>query len=214
MKRRLGLLLLVALTVSCSGRRPRTGPPPGPEPVPLEGIASWYGLEEKGRPTANGEPMDPERMTAAHRTLPFGTRLRVTDLDTGKSVEVVVNDRGPFVEGRILDLSYASARELGILGRGLARVRLTLLGEDPHSARRWRVQVGSFLVERRAWELSRALQEEGYEPVVVSTYDEASSRYYRVWVGKFEEREEAQRLAERLSRAGRWAVPVATSAAP
>ena len=91
------------------------------------GIASWYGPGFHGKRTASGEVYDMYAMTAAHRTLPFGTIVRVVDLDTGRSVVVRINDRGPFVEGRVIDLSYAAAVELGMVRKGLARVGLQIL---------------------------------------------------------------------------------------
>jgi rare lipoprotein A len=93
-----------------------------------EGDASYYGPGLYGQRTASGEVLRPGTLTAAHRTLPFGTCVRVTVLNTGRSLEVRINDRGPFVAGRILDVSEAAARALGILGKGLARVRLTPCG--------------------------------------------------------------------------------------
>ncbi|MCD6128278.1 septal ring lytic transglycosylase RlpA family protein [Candidatus Bipolaricaulota bacterium] len=92
------------------------------------GIASWYGPGFHGKITASGEPYNMYAFTAAHRTLPFGTVVRVVDLATGRSVVVRINDRGPFVAGRIIDLSYAAAEALGILPRGTARVGLVVLG--------------------------------------------------------------------------------------
>lgn len=85
-------------------------------------MASYYGTEFQGHMTASGQRFDWHKMTCAHRTLPFGTRLRVTNVRNGRSVVVVVNDRGPFVRGRILDLSLAAARELGMIERGSAKV--------------------------------------------------------------------------------------------
>lgn len=90
----------------------------------LQGVVSWYGKELAGRPTASGEIFDPDEMTAAHRELPFGTRLKVTLLSSGKSVEVRVNDRGPFAHGRILDLSAAAAKLIGLGGVGEARIEI------------------------------------------------------------------------------------------
>lgn len=92
-----------------------------------EGEASYYGDELAGRPTASGEPFDPARLTAAHRTLPMGTRLRVTNVRNGKSVVVRVNDRGPFSGNRTLDLSYAAARQIGMIQTGASRVRMEIL---------------------------------------------------------------------------------------
>jgi rare lipoprotein A len=147
--------------------------------------------------------MDPERMTAAHRTLAFGTVVRVTAVETGHEVEVVINDRGPFVRGRIIDLSFGAARELGIVEQGVARVRVEVTGLDGNLAeRRWRVQVGSFEEATRARELSTRLRAEGYSPVVLSPFEEGFRRFHRVWVGAFYERGDAERLANRLTREG------------
>lgn len=91
-------------------------------------MASWYGPNFVGRPTANGETFDPGQLTAAHKTLPFDTRVRVTNLDNGRAVVVRINDRGPFKPGRIIDLSRAGAEAIGLVGSGLARVRVELAG--------------------------------------------------------------------------------------
>ncbi len=91
------------------------------------GLASWYGDPHHGRPTASGEMFDKTKPTAAHRALPFGTRVAVTNLDNGRTVEVRVNDRGPFVNGRLIDLSEAAARNLGGIGAGLMRVRVRVV---------------------------------------------------------------------------------------
>ena len=92
-----------------------------------DGQASYYAEELAGQPTASGEPFEPEALTAAHRTLPLGSRIRVTNLRNDESVIVRVNDRGPFAKRRVVDLSKAAAREIGMLKRGTARVRLELL---------------------------------------------------------------------------------------
>jgi rare lipoprotein A len=121
-RRRLQWALALALLVSCV-RVPSSS---------LDGFvevgeASFYGAHLGGRKTASGAKLDLGAFTCAHRTLPFGTKVRVTDLDTGRSTDVVVNDRGPFVRGRIVDLTPAAAQELGYLKRGLARVRIERL---------------------------------------------------------------------------------------
>ncbi len=92
------------------------------------GSASWYALD--GRKTANGERMNSRAMTAAHRRLPFGTRIKVTNLRNGRSVIVRINDRGPFAKGRILDVSKAAARRLGFVGRGHTKVKISVLGRS------------------------------------------------------------------------------------
>ncbi len=125
----------VVLVTACAHRQPRTGEPSAagevrgpqeeaPAPRAEEGLASYYGQRHKGRRTASGSIYDPAQLTCAHRTAPFGTRLRVTDLETGRAVIVTVTDRGPFVRGRVVDLSLAAARELGMVHRGVARVRV------------------------------------------------------------------------------------------
>lgn len=91
------------------------------------GLASWYGEQFAGRPTANGEIFDPEGLTAAHRTLPLGTRVRVTNLENRRQVVVRINDRGPYIRGRIIDLSRGSARRLGYLNQGLTKVRIDIV---------------------------------------------------------------------------------------
>jgi rare lipoprotein A len=93
----------------------------------LEGYASYYADEFNGRPTANGETFDMNALTAAHRTLPFNTRLRVLNLENGRSVVVRINDRGPFKDDRTIDLSLAAAKEVGLILNGTARVRLEVL---------------------------------------------------------------------------------------
>jgi rare lipoprotein A len=104
-------------------------PPPQPTLVVITGRASWYGEAHHGLLTASGERYDMNALTCAHRSLPFGTRLRVVNLDNDRVVEVRVNDRGPMVAGRILDLSYAAARTLGAVGTGVIPVRITVLSE-------------------------------------------------------------------------------------
>lgn len=118
-------LLLIS---GCSLVTRPTPPPSFPETGQTEtGIASWYGPGFHGRTTANGETYDMEAMTAAHKTLAFGTMVRVDHLDNGRSVRVRINDRGPFVDGRIIDLSRRAARELDMLGAGIARVRVIVV---------------------------------------------------------------------------------------
>lgn len=91
------------------------------------GIASWYGEEFHGKRTSSGEIYNMYAMTAAHKTLPFGTKVLVVDLDTGRSVIVRINDRGPFIHGRIIDLSFAAAKKLGIVKKGIARVGIKIV---------------------------------------------------------------------------------------
>ena len=125
---RLLLPLAVLLAAGCARAvRPSEPVPVAVEAAPevtTEGLASWYGAQFAGKPTASGEPFDPTALTAAHRTLPFGTCVRVTAVTTGKSVQVKINDRGPFVAGRLIDLSEAAAAQLGLTLEGVGAVRL------------------------------------------------------------------------------------------
>jgi len=98
------------------------------------GEASWYGPGFNGKKTANGETFDDSKFTAAHKTLPLGSKAKVTNIDTGGSVEVEINDRGPYVNGRIIDLSHAAAKALGIIDAGIAMVRVELLSVSSKSA--------------------------------------------------------------------------------
>lgn len=109
-----------------------TAPPTREEMEPLRGIASWYGEEFSGRTTANGEIFDPTQLTAAHRTLPFGTVLDVTNALTGQTVRVRINDRGPYIGGRLIDLSYAAAQKIGLIAPGIGEVdiKVVRIGSD------------------------------------------------------------------------------------
>ncbi|MBI3767482.1 MAG: septal ring lytic transglycosylase RlpA family protein [Deltaproteobacteria bacterium] len=123
---RAALLVLLA-AAGCSVAR-HEAPPPGPVQV---GIASWYSGGFRGSATSSGERFERDEFTAAHPSLPLGTRARVTNLANDRSVVVRINDRGPFVHGRVLDLSYGAARALGIVRCGTARVRIEVLGWTP-----------------------------------------------------------------------------------
>lgn len=99
------------------------------------GVASWYGDHWQGRLTAGGKPFDDRKLTAAHRTLPLNTRVRVTNLETGRSVEVTITDRGPYVDGRVIDLSAAAAKRIGMVKEGLVPVQITTVAvPDPVAA--------------------------------------------------------------------------------
>jgi rare lipoprotein A len=115
------ILLMMALAIAaCSSQ-----PPVRPEPsYQAQGLASYYAANLHGRKTASGEIYHKDKFTAAHRFLPFGTRLKVINLDNGCEVQVRINDRGPFVQGRIVDLSFAAAQELQMLDQGVVRVRV------------------------------------------------------------------------------------------
>ena len=112
------------LVASCSVQRPEEPAPPTPPARGEVGVASWYGGSLNGRRTASGARFNQEGLTAAHRSLPFGTRVRVTNLESGRSVIVTITDRGPYARGRIIDVSRGAARRLGMLHTGTARVQI------------------------------------------------------------------------------------------
>jgi rare lipoprotein A len=138
-------------------------------------------------------------MTAAHRTLPFGTMVRVHDLENGKSVVVRINDRGPFVEGRIIDLSYAAAMAMGMPGTALVRLQILKPGHDT-SAGLYSVQIGAFLDPSNAERLKNRIEEK-FHPVVIKKEDHGNGVFNLVLVGQENTRQQAQKLANQLVRA-------------
>lgn len=168
------------------------------------GVASWYGKEFHGNPTASGEIYNMFEMTAAHRTLPLGTSVMVTNLENHRSVAVRVNDRGPFVKGRIIDLSYAGARAIGIVDRGTAEVRIVALemkGAPSTGVPVYTVQVGSFSKKANADRLLAQLRSR-FSEAYMTVLETNQGRYYRVRVGKFENEESAYETAKRLAASG------------
>jgi len=139
----------------------------GAEPD-LEGFASWYGGKFHGRLTSSGEVFDTNDMTAAHRTLPFGTMVKVTNLDNGRSAVVKINDRGPFVEGRIIDLSRAAAEEIDMLGQGVARVSLEIVAFATDKEV-YAIQVGAYGLEKNAEKARLALEAAGFVVTIEKT---------------------------------------------
>jgi len=199
--------------VGCSKRNvrasapapPATGAPATyPEPVPVkpgmpleQGLASWYGVPFHGRRTASGETYDMHQLTAAHRTLPFGTLVRVTNLRNGRKTEVRINDRGPFIEDRVIDLSLGAARALDMVARGVVPVRLEVIAAPPDVSGYFSVQVGAFLVRDNALRLRQRL-ETRYQPVFIREWDSPEGLFYRVYVGRVSSGEAARSLAARL----------------
>ena len=167
-----------------------------------EGLASWYGHPYHGRASASGEIYNMHNLTAAHRTLPFGTEVRVHDLENAREVSVRINDRGPFVEGRIIDLSYAAAQAIQMVGPGIARVRLEILNPDlvagPGATRGiFAVQVGAFREQTNAARF-KARIEQSFSPVIVQSFDRGDGLFHRVRVGSESTEDAARELAQRL----------------
>jgi rare lipoprotein A len=203
------LLFLVVASVALAGcghkRRARVTAVPRPARNPVvvqpghteEGIASWYGHPYHGRAAANGEIYDMEKMTAAHRTLPFNTWVRVYDLDNNRTTEVRITDRGPFVGGRIIDLSHAAARELELIGPGVARVRVEVIRTPPNAVPGlFAVQVGAFR-DRANAERLRSRMEARYGSARLLQRAE-NPAVWRVLVGAETSEDGANHLAERI----------------
>ena len=178
------------------------------------GIASWYGRDFHGRPTATGETYDMYKLTAAHKTLPLGAVVKVTNLKNGKSVVVDVNDRGPFVDGRIIDLSYSAAKAIDMDRDGISRVRVSTIRDVPtapasrtmtasrtvrtqaptgrtakaqtsSAARKYYVQVGAFSVSENARRLRSSLIRQGFKGSRITRTSTASGELYSVHAGAF-----------------------------
>ncbi len=141
----------------------------GQDTVVQDGVASWYGADFHGRTTSNGEVYDMDAFTAAHRTLPFGSRVRVTNQENGRQVVVRINDRGPFVAGRIIDLSRAAATLLDMLGPGTVAVRLEVLAPAAPEQRVFAVQVGAFVKAENAQRVQYDLRAAGIEAILERT---------------------------------------------
>lgn len=160
------------------------------------GRASWFGKELDGRSAANGEPIDMNGRTAAHRTLPLGTVVRVVNLENFRSVQLRITDRGPFVRSRIIEVSYGAARELGFAETGTAVVKIE--PEDlPEADAAYTIHAASYLEEESALALKERLGRR-FERVVVQTVQTNVSTFYHVRVGDYASEEKAERVAAKL----------------
>ena len=213
-ERLLLFVVLLSLVASACGRHrsatrvpvprpPASGQPGEPSPGPgytETGYASWYGDPYHGRRAANGEIYDKYKLTAAHRTLPFGTQIKVTNLENSRSVLVRINDRGPFVKGRIVDLSLAGAREIRMVGPGTALVRLEVLSASaPADPGLFAVQVGAFRDRSNAERLAENLRRR-FGDAAIEGYRSNRGTFYRVRVGMNSTLPEANKLAIQLGR--------------
>jgi rare lipoprotein A len=192
--------LACVLLSSCAKKHHVVATPPAPAPIQSgeTGLASWYGHPYHGRAAANGEIYDMEKLTAAHRTLPFGTSVRVTNLGNGKSVDVRIIDRGPFVAGRIIDLSHAAAEVIEMIGPGVAQVRVDILALPAlaPSDNWYAVQAGAFQDKERAERLRISMEREyGSARLVLRR---GSPALWRVLVGKEHTQDAANVLAQRV----------------
>ncbi len=194
-------LLLLMLLTSCAA--PQLRPRLWEDPSGEVGLASWYGVPYHGRRTSSGEVYDMYQLTAAHREIPLGSWVEVTNLTNARSLTVRINDRGPFVEGRIIDLSYAAASLLGVTGPGVVpvRVRLSQGPQGGPGPLRYSVQVASFTSESSAQVLKAELERKVPGVHIVKALV-SGDHYYRVRVGNFASQTEAKATAERLAGLG------------
>lgn len=184
-------------TAAPKPKRAKTPPTPAPAGYTEEGKASWYGNPFNGRRASNGEIYDMYKLTAAHRTMPFDTMVKVTNLNNGKTTTVRITDRGPFVDNRIIDLSLAAAREIDSIGPGVVPVRLEVLGNVDVTAGYFTVQVGAFKDRGNAERLRERLSA-SYSPIFIQTYDSPDGTFYRVRVGKISGEDAAHDFGEQL----------------
>ncbi len=225
--------LTAFLLYGCTTATPPPTPPGHPKPYKIgknwykplphargfsqRGMASWYGRKFHGRKTANGEIYNMYAMTAAHKTLPFGTYLAVRNLKNNRKIDVRINDRGPFARGRILDLSYTAAKKLGIVGPGTAKVEIVALGtiaqpKLPGSTGRsyiqgnyyqgnFTVQIGAFSELENAQKLKQKLGRSYKKAYIIICYD-GHGALYRVRVGRFSTLEQANKHEEFMIQNG------------
>jgi len=198
-------VVVASLLAGCgliTGRRAK--PPIHPVKGAVQvGTASWYGPGFHGNRTSSGEVYNQYDLTAAHPTLPLGTRVAVTNLQNGRAVEVRINDRGPFVKDRAIDLSYAAARLLGMLGPGTVPVRIEVLGNEgvQLASVAYTVQLGAFAQRDNALRLRERLSGQ-LDGVYVAPWDNGSTRYYRVRVGRFVRHDDAVAFAHSVTHFG------------
>jgi rare lipoprotein A len=218
------LFLLAALAAAGCAQRPAVISPVPPAPTPAsggppaesslgfpsppvrppayieQGVASWYGIPFHGRKASSGEVFDMDQIVAAHRTLPFNSIVRVTNLSNGMQIDVRIIDRGPFVAGRVIDLSRAAARAIDMERAGVAPVRLELVASPATFVANYTVQIAAFTESQKAEELRAELAPR--YPVYVQEFDTEGGHFYRVRVGRLANQREAQQLADLLATEG------------
>jgi rare lipoprotein A len=208
------LIAAAPYLASCAVREVTPAPPvhtaPSQEPAAVQGYreayretgtASWYGKEFHGRKTASGEIFDMYGISAAHRMLPLGTTIRVTNLDNYKSINVRVNDRGPFARNRVLELSYGAAKELGFIAQGTARVKVEALEPVPDPGGQYTVQAAVFAEAENARMLKDRLSKR-FEVTSIVPFESNVGKFFRVRVGVYASEEKAELIAGKLMMEG------------
>ncbi len=229
----IGPTVIFFVFYGCDRAAPPKAPPGYPKPYKVlgkwyqpiphardfrqRGEASWYGKKFHGKKTSSGEIYDMYAVTAAHKTLPLQTYVRVRNLNNNKEIDVRINDRGPFVRGRIIDLSYTAAKQIGIVGPGTAPVEIVALGsadtseKEKNGARTYRpgdyykgnftIQVGAFKIKGNAERLKEKL-DKTYKNAHISVYQSGDETFYRVRVGKSSTLEQAMEYEAYLIQNG------------
>lgn len=210
------IVAAAGLLLSCAPV-PKTADMPGPSPAAAvvqpkspdsnciayreQGVASWYGMDLHGKKTASGEIFDMNGISVAHRTLPLGTVVRITNLDSFKSIKARVNDRGPLYRNRVIELSYGAAKELGFAETGTAPVKIEVIELLSGADAVFTVHAGSFLEEEGALSLKDRLGKK-FETVSIDMIETNMARFYRVRVGNYSSEEKAERVAAKLTLEG------------
>lgn len=211
---RILILLIITFNISCAilSKKPDDSLTRGDKGVVIDsftqiGEASWYGDKEHKNKTASGERFNKNAYTAAHKTLPFDTVVRVTNLQNGKDVVVKINDRGPFAGGRIIDLSYQSAKSIGMIKTGTAKVKVEVLSTPSKRSSSlfkalYTVQVGSFSSKINAESVKREINNIASDYARIEPIEFKGNTYYRVRVGMFSRRSQAEDLSRQLKSYG------------
>ncbi len=194
------------LLSSCGGRvevkkKALLYPPSLPKKRVFFGYASWYGKDFHKKRTASGEIYNMHQLTAAHRTLPFGTYCLVTNLNNGRAITVRINDRGPFVKGRIIDLSFAAAKALDMVEDGVCPVKVVVLGKKRTFTKLYTIQLGSFIEEKNAKDLFKKAKEIR-DDVRFEVFYLGKRKYYRIRVGFFKSAHEAYLASKIFAKNG------------
>ena len=162
------------------------------------GIASWYGSKFHGKYSASGEKYNMHELSAAHKYLPIGTLIKVEDLETGKTIKVTVKDRGPYIDGRVVDLSRAAAKKIGYFKRGITKVKLTVLKLPESFPNYFVLQMGLFSNKKNAIDLQKKIVKEHFPAFIITTKNEI----FRLVVGPFTSEKKAIEYQERLQNHG------------
>ncbi len=207
-----GMVLIIFMSFGCGSKKSSSGYRHSDELKNVDGytqtgLASWYGDKEHGNLAASGERFSKYDYTAAHKSLPFGTIVRVTNLENGKDVVVNINDRGPFIRGRIIDLSYSSAKSIDLVRTGVAKVKVEVISSPSRRNENYfkpiyTVQVGSFSSKVNAMGLKDELSSSITRDVRIESIEIKGDMYYRVRVGMYSSKSKAESMKKKLRDSG------------